>query len=66
MSRMFYYCENLKYINLDNFIESNELIVYEMFSFISEDIIYCINEEKASKINELLKEKTIPCAAILS
>jgi len=58
MSRMFYYCENLKYINLDNFIESNELIVYEMFSFISEDIIYCINEEKASKINELLKEKT--------
>ena len=59
MSYMFYNCENLKYINLENFFETNELIVNEMFSFIPEDIVYCINEEKASKINELLKEKKI-------
>ena len=59
MSYMFYNCENLKYINLENFFETNELNVYEMFSFIPEDIVYCINEEKASKINELLKEKII-------
>ena len=50
--------ENLQYINLENAIELDNLNVAFMFNLIRDDIIYCIDEEKAPKISALLKEKT--------
>ena len=58
MSSMFSNCKNLQYINLENAIELDNLNVAFMFNLIRDDIIYCIDEEKAPKISALLKEKT--------
>ena len=58
MSYMFYNCKNLEYINLENSVELDLLEVDFMFYLVREDIIYCIDEEKAPKISALLKEKS--------
>ena len=54
---MFYNCRNLQYINLENAIEINNLTVDNMLELVSDNIIYCIDEEKAPKISGLFKEK---------
>ena len=55
MNNMFLNCKNLKYINFENAIELSNLNTENMFINVNESIIYCINEEKAPKIHELLK-----------
>ena len=46
---MFYNCRNLQYINLENAIEINNLTVDNMLELVSDNIIYCIDEEEAQK-----------------
>ena len=55
MNKMFLNCKNLKYINMENANELNNLNTENMFDYINNNIIYCINEEKAPKIYELLQ-----------
>ena len=57
MTNMFNNCKNLQYINLQNAIELDSLMVTNIFGFIKENIVYCVNEEEAPKISKLLKEK---------
>ena len=60
MNNMFNNCQNLQYINLENAIELATLDVSNMFRLVTENIIYCIKEQAAPKIYNLLKNK--PCS----
>ena len=55
---MFFECYNLIYINFQNAIELDSLFVNETFNYTPDNIIYCINESSAPKINYLLATKT--------
>ena len=57
MEKMFYGCKNLIYINLQNFQEIQNLLIEKILDKTKENIIYCINEEKASGINEIFIHK---------
>ena len=55
--QMFYNCYSLIFINLNSFVESQNIIITNIFFNVSNDIIYCIDEERAPKILMTLQEK---------
>ena len=57
MQSMFRYCINLQYINMKNSIEYNNLYYNYIFEYIPENIVYCVNQDKAPNINRILKNK---------
>ena len=54
MNNLFYGCKSIIALNLDNFNTSNLLVYDGMFSGCNNNLIYCINETKASIISSLL------------
>ena len=59
MDYMFYNCKNLQYLNMKKAIEFSGLYFYNfMFDNVPENIVYCLNEANAPKINSLLKNKS--------
>ena len=58
MKNMFYNCKSLMYLNLYSLTEYSSLTYDGIFTGIPEDIIYCINEEKAPNIASSLKDKS--------
>ena len=58
MKKMFYGCSSLLFINLYSFLESNNVEIGMMFQNTPDNLIFCINEENAPKINNLLQSKT--------
>ena len=53
----FYGCLNLEYLNLENCIENNNLVYNDIFYYVPENIVYCINETNAPIISSFLKNK---------
>ena len=54
---MFDNCKNLKYINLKNAIEHTNLYCGYVFKDVPENIVYCVYEKNAPKLNSILKGK---------
>ena len=51
MSYMFQFCTNLKYINLKNFIELDYLKVTNIFYYVPDNIVVCLNENNHSALS---------------
>ena len=53
-------CTSLNYINIGEFVENNNLDLTNIFTYISDNLIICIEDEsKAENIISLLEEKNI-------
>ena len=52
---MFMDCTSLKFLNLYSFIEKNLTVTDDMFASVPNNLIYCINKEKAPKIKLALQ-----------
>jgi len=59
LSYLFTGCVNLEYINMSNYIESSKVDTSNMFDDVSDNIVYCINNEAAvpNIMSELSKKK---------
>ena len=62
--KMFEGCKNLEYINLKNFNEKNLVSyhIYDVFKYVPDNIVICINEDNINKI--LSQIKTVKCYVI--
>ena len=55
---MFSGCKNLEYINLQNFDESQITASVNMFAYVPDNVVICINEDKTkTKIFPQIKKK---------
>ena len=56
---MFKGCINLEYINLKNVIETNKIEkIYDVFKNTPENLVICLDQEKAPNLTSLIKEKS--------
>ena len=58
MEHMFENCTHLEFLNMKSAIEYDNIILTHIFDNIPENIVYCINEINAPKINSILKNKS--------
>jgi surface protein len=58
MTFMFQSCSKLEYLNIQNFITNDNLYYPLMFSNTPINLVICINENKATKIMELIRSRT--------
>ena len=57
--KMFKGCINLEYINLKNVIETNKIEkIYDVFKDTPENLVICLDQEKAPNLTSLIKEKS--------
>ena len=66
MEYMFYRSSKLTYVNLNKAVENSGLKLFRALEGVQENIVFCIDESKNSKITEIINEKgcaNIDCSA---